>query len=581
MIIKNIELVGPNKPFKCGNKIVDVSDEAFMSCVIQFRDDVANGDIQVEIDNQDVEERGIVIGQILGVHFKDKRLSIDVQLESDFDLDTHHITWDGWYDTSIPGRAQTPEIKKIIWTNRFKVSHDETYFKGMKEILEHGVVKTDRTGTGTLSVTGMMLKYDLRDGTIPILTSKKINTQTLKDELLWFISGSGSGKRLLEKNVKIWNEWMTPEQHLMYLYGYQWRFWPSTQIGETMLVRDMKDFQYVKSDIDFSTFNKIELYSHIRDVYSVNATSMKDLQDNYLFFMWRDMLFDVVEQGHQISDEWLIFENFAHDVIYLPGFLHQQDSMDKYCLTPFWSNSTVWDRRTCGFMKPETIEELSQPGGIWIQAIIRGVCHEHYVLESQLERFDSHTYANNIATQQATVKEGFVRRPRLHYDQLQDCIDLIKTDPYSRRIIVNTWNVDMLDRMQLPPCHFTFQFINNPIMTSDGERIETSLKLDMRSNDYCLGNPFNIAQYSMLLRMVCHLCGTLPGDLIYTGGDVHIYSNHIEQAKMQLERSGKQAPSPMLKFSDRVINTIDNFVADDLIIEHYDPMPFIKFPIAV
>ena len=84
-----------------------------------------------------------------------------------------------------------------------------------------------------------------------------------------------------------------------------------------------------------------------------------------------------------------------------------------------------------------------------------------------------------------------------------------------------------------------------------------------------------------MLRMVCHLCGTVPGDLIYVGTDVHIYSNHIKQAKMQLERLGMQSSSPTLRFVDRTIKTIDDFTVDDIIIENYTPMPFIKFPIAV
>ena len=173
-------------------------------------------------------------------------------------------------------------------------------------------------------------------------------------------------------------------------------------------------------------------------------------------------------------------------------------------------------------------------------------------------------------------KEGYVVRRRLYHDQLQEAIDKIKTNPFDRRIRVCSWNVDLLDQMQLPPCHYDFTFVNVPL---ENGKIETSLQLNMRSNDYCLGNPFNIAQYAILLRMVCHLCGTVPGDLIYVGTDVHLYLNHIEKAKEQLLR--EPYDSPTLRFADKVYETIDDFRWDDIIIEGYQHHPFIKFEVAV
>ena len=99
--------------------------------------------------------------------------------------------------------------------------HDIAYLKGLETILSEGVVKTDRTGVGTLSYTGMMIKYDLRDGTIPILTTKKINVDPLRKELEWFISGSGSERRLSEMGVGIWKNWATEDGHLKYVYWYR------------------------------------------------------------------------------------------------------------------------------------------------------------------------------------------------------------------------------------------------------------------------------------------------------------------------------------------------------------------------
>jgi len=105
--------------------------------------------------------------------------------------------------------------------------HDTTYLQGLQYILDNGVPKIDRTGVGTVSVIGMMLRYNLRDGSIPLLTSKKLPIKTIINELLWFISGTGSVKPLHNNGIKIWDEWATEHEHLNYLYGYQWRYWPS------------------------------------------------------------------------------------------------------------------------------------------------------------------------------------------------------------------------------------------------------------------------------------------------------------------------------------------------------------------
>ncbi len=153
-------------------------------------------------------------------------------------------------------------------------------------------------------------------------------------------------------------------------------------------------------------------------------------------------------------------------------------------------------------------------------------------------------------------------------DQIQNAIDLIKTNPDSRRIIVSAWNVSDIDRMALPPCHTFFQFY-----VSNGR---LDCQLYQRSADIALGVPFNIASYALLLTLIAQECGLTPGFFIHTLGDAHIYENHIEGLLEQLKRQPK--PLPTLKVEKKEVLDIR---FEDITLCHYQHHPFIKFPIAV
>jgi thymidylate synthase len=155
-------------------------------------------------------------------------------------------------------------------------------------------------------------------------------------------------------------------------------------------------------------------------------------------------------------------------------------------------------------------------------------------------------------------------------DQLTQAIELIKTNPSSRRILVSAWNVGELEEMALMPCHAFFQFY-----VADGK---LSCQLYQRSADVFLGVPFNIASYALLTHMMAQVCGLGVGDFIHTIGDAHLYLNHLEQAREQVTREPLDLPTLNL---DSSIMDIDAFTADHVVIEGYEHHPHIVAPISV
>jgi thymidylate synthase len=163
------------------------------------------------------------------------------------------------------------------------------------------------------------------------------------------------------------------------------------------------------------------------------------------------------------------------------------------------------------------------------------------------------------------------------YDQIADVIKQIKTNPDSRRMIVNAWNVADLPKMALSPCHALFQFYVTPAQRS-GEKARLSCQLYQRSADVFLGVPFNIASYALLTIMIAEVCGLEAGEFIHTFGDAHLYSNHIEQAKLQLTREPYALPT--LRINREVSDVLD-FRFEDFTLENYQSHPHIKAPVAV
>lgn len=161
-------------------------------------------------------------------------------------------------------------------------------------------------------------------------------------------------------------------------------------------------------------------------------------------------------------------------------------------------------------------------------------------------------------------------------DQVKDVIDQLKNNPDSRRIIISAWNVADLRKMKLMPCHCLFQFYTSAPDTSGRRKL--SCQLYQRSADVFLGVPFNIASYALLTMMIAQVCDMAAGDFVHTFGDVHLYSNHFEQANLQLTRT--PFPLPNIKLNADV-KDIFNFKFEDFELTNYESHPAIKAPVAV
>lgn len=313
---------------------------------------------------------------------------------------------------------------------------DTTYATLLQDVLAQGSFRQDRTGTGTYSIFGYQCRYDLTKG-FPLLTTKKINFDSIWTELQWFLSGGTNIQFLKQNNVPIWNAWANDKGDLGPVYGAQWRKWEHNTISTTQ-----------------------------------------------------------------------------------------------------------------GIFGPET------------------------------------TFRVKVI------------------DQIQDLLDNLQTNPFSRRHVVTAWNPSVLPdenkshtqnvaagNQALPPCHTLFQFyvteLDAKTKAKTDKQYGLSCQLYQRSGDAFLGVPYNIASYALLTSIIAKMVNMVPLDFVHTFGDLHIYSNHLEQVQEQLQRV-PNAP-PQLKLSDELGtsrlgmkgNDIDNLFAEDVTLVNYNPHPFIKAPIAV
>ena len=298
-----------------------------------------------------------------------------------------------------------------------KAHPEYQYLNLLEQVLNHGDERTDRTGVGTRSLFGAMLRFNLSDGTVPILTTKRVYWKTATKEMLWFLTGGTNIQPLLRDNVRIWSDWPLAK----------YRSESSENISQ-------------------SDFEK------------------RIVEDDTFAARWGEL-------GPVYGKQW---------------------------------------RRWLG------------PDG-----------KEH--------------------------------------DQIADLIRMLRETPTSRRMLFHAWNVAEIGSMALPPCHMVYQYH----VSSSGK---LNCLLFQRSVDLLLGAPFNYVGATVLQLMLAQQASLTPGELIWVGGDAHLYLNHLEQAQEQLSREPRPFPSMRLV---RHPTCIDDYRIDDFVVDNYSPHPPIKADVAV
>jgi thymidylate synthase len=348
---------------------------------------------------------------------------------------------------------------------------DKAYQNLLQDILENGVEKRDRTGTGTISVFGRQIRHKMSEG-FPLLTTKKMAWKTMVTELLWFLKGDTNIKYLVDNNCHIW---------------------------------------------DGDAYKNYEKYA-MANSYGVDILSM-------------DEFINEIKTNDEFAKKW-------------------------GDLGPIYGKQ---------WRKWPSIRRIRIENG--------GTIHKAYPDYGDI-------------------------------DQIQNLINDLKTNPDSRRLMVSTWNVGELDQMVLPPCHYGFQVYTREL--SHKERCDLfghndsldrdysyskwlddngypkraiSLMWNQRSVDTFLGLPFNIASYGLLLHIIANEVNMVPDELIGNLGDVHLYSNHIEQAKEQIGREPYELP--ILDIHPGILDyNMENYEIDMFTIKNYKSHPAIKAPLS-
>lgn len=410
------------------------------------------------------------------------------------------------------------------------------YLDLLKTIMDTGAKRTDRTGTGTRSIFGAQLRWDLNEG-FPAITTKKLAWRAVVSELLWFLEGSGDERRLCEilhgtrdsSKTTIWTAnsqadyWVDNAAFtgdLGPVYGNQWRHMPG----------DPENYVKVRPKTPEPGMVPDMHYISIPDPHPPGC-SVRELE------LWKDMMIRAKKRGIPVSYEWMDPLKFCHSIRSVPGY-YQWVAKPKMVLSPYYygPNSTQYSKTCAMFMKTNHHND-----------------HKAYC-ETMSESHD-----------------GMYRR-ELYVDQIQKLIYGINMDPYGRRHIITAWNPSQIHKMALPPCHVMAQFYVN-----DGK---LSCQLYQRSVDVGLGLPFNIASYSLLTHMIAQICYLRVGEFIHTSGDAHIYENHMPALETQLERAPLPPPTltmPQFGSLDQLLKTgVDDYVLND-----YSPHSPIQMIMAV
>jgi len=356
---------------------------------------------------------------------------------------------------------------------------DRKYQELLREILNVGYKKEDRTGTGTTSIFGTSLKHKMNDG-FPILTTKKVYWKGIVHELIWFLRGDTNIKYLVDNNVNIWNG----DAYKKYCQTIE----NACKPGNEKILQEFSIYGFIGGN----------------------------------------------GKPHSL-------ETFVNKI--------KGEKFDRFFTLKFGDLGPVYGKQWRNWTNYNSKKKVS------------------------------------------------------HYDQIKDIIERLKNNPDDRRMIVSAWNVSEIDEMTLPPCHYSFQVWTRKLTLQ--ERIDfyskkhsdyvmipeekfldshnipkraISLQWNQRSVDTFLGLPFNIASYGLLLTMIAKVVNMIPEELMFVGGDTHIYNNHYSQCIEQLSKDGYDLPT--IKFAKENYSSLEEFTFEDIVLENYKSEEAIKAPLS-
>lgn len=411
------------------------------------------------------------------------------------------------------------------------------YLDLLQDVKDNGRFRADRTGVGAYGVFGRQLRCDLSKG-FPLLTTKKVFTRGIIAELLWFLSGDTNEHTLRDQKVGIWKEW-SPKGHALTLGERRLEY-----VRRGVLTEKLKPHT-THEDLDEAGIPRhAEGDGALGRIYGAQWRAWRSVRP----VDYRKATLQVVEGAVEVFD--ISAEGKSYRLLH-----------DRAVVSPYLRD-----------------EEALRA---WLSDI--------------------------VALGQVVV-----------VDQITNLIRDLKNNPNSRRHIVTAWNPGELDQMALPPCHCLFQFYTEALTEDERKRLwevkmgraflseyvpelyakrenwdvafdanmaadhipkyRLSCQLYQRSCDIFLGVPFNIASYSLLTMMVAQCVNMAPGDFVHTYGDLHLYSNHLEQAAEQLSREPRALPTMRI---NPEVKDIFAFKVEDFTLEGYDPHPAIKAEVAV
>jgi len=488
------------------------------------------------------------------------------------------------------------------------------YKELVKDVLDNGYDSGDRTGTGTKSVFGRQVRFDLSKG-FPMVTTKKTYWKGVLVELLWLMRGETNVKFLQDRGVKIWDEWSQ----------FDGRY-PSNRLKGWVKNKTVEGHIYSGS---YSTAGLNAKRNSIED--KLRNSWVKMMKRCYDSTSHNYNMYGGI--GIKVHKDWHDCSTFVKEVQEIVNWKNKVECWNFFELDKDYYGSNVYSKETCVWLdtkennlytKNTNAVEVSLNKKSKIFISLEEASIELGIPKSSLHRWKTKGFPKSLTKtteKYKTIqfkelkKDGFSYRylftngdlgpvygqqwrewqtqyTKNHHiyvegetvtvDQLSEVIERIKTNPNCRRLIVNAWNAGEISNMKLPPCHTMFQFYVR------GGKL--SCQLYQRSADLFLGVPFNIASYAALTHLVAHECGLEVGEFVHTFGDLHLYNNHLDQAKELLTREPMELPTLDISLpKGGLMNFIDNEVQDltwaeiqaKITLKNYKSHPALKGEVSV